>query len=255
MKSLVESILSTTGTGEAYQVKKWLDDYFERQRKTFPFRIFNYSLTKENKITNASGKTNAYTSFGRDTDVIPLQFVIDEKVPSYIRFDKALNKIRFGSIINEFKQNQLPEYIRYLKFSCREIPKIKMKIGDAVQITGCSVLKGLDLEFTDSYSNKNVENYSLQMTDCDLPVEDIKKINVKSIEKEKVYISIENGKLAISLKRNITNKLRKSKEEAVKYIDSIFSNMNTNHIHIYLKSSVMSLRRYNDGEWDINRYK
>lgn len=253
MLSLHESILSTTGTGEAYQVKKWLDDYFERQRIAFPFRDFKYALTKDNKITNANRKANIYTSLGRNTDVIPLQFVIDEKVPSYIRFDKVLNEIRFGSIINEFKQNQLPEYIRYLKFSCREIPEIKMKIGDYVRITGCSVLKGLDLEFTDSYSNKNVESYSLQMMDCDFPVEDIKKINVKSIEKEKVYISIDGGKLAISLQRNIINKLRKSKEEAVKYMDSIFSNMNTNHIHIYLKSSVMSLRRYNDGEWDINK--
>ena len=168
MKSLKESILSSTKTGKegiSDLIEKWCKKHIEYSKDT-------YSFTKDNKIVNKG----VYDIVVND---------IYENVPHYINFGKLKGSfILHDEAINYFNQEQLP----------KESYALYIYINNDIEITKSfkyNVKNGFQI--SNEYSRKNIKN----------GVKIIEPIEINFPNKDFTFISIENTKIDISSIQNI----------------------------------------------------
>ena len=211
MKSLKESILSSTKTGKegiSDLIEKWCKNHMKFSKDT-------YSFTKDNKIVNKG----VY-------DIIVTD--INENIPHYINFGKLSgNFILHDEAINYFNQEQLPKgsyaFYIYINKDIEITKSFKYNVKNGFQISN-------------EYSRKNIKN----------GIKIIEPIEINFPNKDFTFISIENTKIDISSIQNIksnnkslfisgtpaaltlSNKVRmlkKDKYAFYKYMNDTFKNM------------------------------
>ena len=131
MKTLKESILSSTKTGKNSLIKQWCEKYLQYW-SPLDGDAAKYLITKDGKITTPPESSNLTVS---DT--------LKEKAPSYIKFDEIKDSFYIATEISFFKQEQLPPYMRKLFITnCKTIPSLKLKIDAHLSVNNSFSIKG-----------------------------------------------------------------------------------------------------------------
>lgn len=203
MKSLKESILSSTKTGKtvfAEKMKEW---------------------ARENIVTEFVLTPNISSELHSD-----LRLKNDVKeIPEYVKFD-YVNQFFINNLINEITEKQFPKEINILKFH-GNVKKLNvdftLKVNKVISCTAYSKLlekiEKFDIEFEKS---NDVYNGNLDLAFTSLDIDEIQKINVKNIK----TLNILDTPAAKYLLR-IAKKFQKSKdvEGFNEYMNKTFSNM------------------------------
>jgi hypothetical protein len=103
MKSLKESILSSTNTGKVAITRKKIEDWCNEHLKY-------YKITPDCKVINVD-----------DTHIFLLTI---SEVPEYIKFGNITSEFVIGDVINKMTQEQLPECVKHFRLcDCERIEK------------------------------------------------------------------------------------------------------------------------------------
>lgn len=243
MKSIYESILSSTHTGKEAAIKNWLDSYFKEQKELNQRSGYSYSLTDDNKITNHQGEFYSQ----------PLVFLINKEMPKTIGFDKKIGDLDIGDIIHSLKPEQMPKQVYFLSLFCKKVPKLTIGINSVIKFVECSELNTINIDFNRERYKTEESPYCISLFKCDFSPEEIKKLKVKT--DGNIKITIFEGTLSKEIRKNIIKKLKTSEKEAKNYINYIFSDTKAGKINIESKNQWMLLTKNGfTGEWDI-KYK
>ena len=214
MKSIKESILSSTKTGKDALIKQWCDKYLQYW-SPINGDAPKYSITKGGKITSPSG--------GED---IIISSELKEKVPSYIKFDEIKGNFYIQTELGFFKQEQLPPYMERLFISnCKTIPSLKLKldthlsVNDLIEKPGYNKLETIEpieIEFTKK-SKFEKPNIHLENTNIDLK----SLLNIKTNYLYVLYI--QNTPAAKEILKNI-KKYKDSPDKQNEYLKDVFKN-------------------------------
>lgn len=150
MKSLVESILGTTGAGKLAFAKEWMKEYFEEQKKQKLFVIQADQMYDFDSNGDIKNKRDGYKD-------IPLEFHLDleKPVPDYIKFSDKINELIICDIINRFNKKNLPSKLGGLEISSREIGSFEFVVSDYVNINDCKRIQKIDIDFIRDKANSN----------------------------------------------------------------------------------------------------
>jgi hypothetical protein len=118
MRTLKESILSSTKTGKDLLIKQWCDKYLQYW-SPLDGDTAKYLITKDGKITVPPNSHD-----------ITISSELKEKAPSYIKFDEIKGNFYISTELSFFKQEQLPPCMERLFITnCKTIPSLKLKIN------------------------------------------------------------------------------------------------------------------------------
>ena len=161
MKSLKESILSSTNTGKLGKIQEWCE-------KNIKFAT--YEVQHDGKIINKNNKA-IIINYNKSFDI-----------PSYIKFGKLSGTFLIGNLINVIKQEQLPEICNYFYVGNVETIEnelhIKVRRGFAVEENHLSkIKKNITIEYTN-------DECFLDFSYSKINLKDLNKINVigKNVE-------------------------------------------------------------------------
>lgn len=243
MKSIYESILSSTHTGTEAAIRDWLDSYFKEQKELDQRSDYFYSLTDDNKITNYKGELYLQ----------PLVFLVNKTMPKMIGFDKKIKDLDIGDIIHSLKPEQMPKQVHFLSLLCKKAPKLTIGINSVIKFVECSELNTINIDFNRERHKIEESPYYIELFKCDFSPEEINKLKVKTDGDIKIVIF--DGGLSKEIRKNIIKKLKVSEKEAKNYINYIFSGTKAGKINIASKNQWMHLTKNEfTGEWNI-KYK
>lgn len=226
MKSLVESILDSTKTGAKGLIKTWLDKYYRDARKiSGELKGWGnpnedpYEFTKDFRITNRT-----YKDYGENTK-LPLWFLYDADIPANIKFDKHVDGLRIGDIINKLSKDQMPESVNNLQLLADYIDVLDIKIGDTIEFNSKRI-KGIDIEFTDRFNFHKSDHYEIIFDYMKIPFEDIKNIHITA-DKPVEFIINYRGFLTdwVNLVTKLTKYWNKDKERFNNIINEVFGSL------------------------------
>ena len=173
MKTLKESILSSTKTGKDLLIKQWCEKYLQYWCP-LDGDAAKYSITKDGKITTPPESGNLTVS---DT--------LKEKAPSYIKFDEIDGNFFISTELSFFKQEQLPPYMRKLFINnCKTIPSLKLKIDTHLSVNDSFNTKGynkletiepIEIEFN---KNSKYEKPNINLSDTKVDLKSV--LNIKT---------------------------------------------------------------------------
>lgn len=207
MKSIKESILSSTKTGKDLLIKQWCEKYLQYWCP-LDGDTTKYLITKDGKITTPPDSSN-----------LTVSNTLKEKAPSYIKFDEIKGNFYIATEISFFKQEQLPPYMRKLFISnCKTIPSLKLKIDTHLSVN----------------DSLNIKNYNKLET-----IEPIEIEFNKNSRFEKPNINLNNTKVDLKSVLNIkTNYLYSLDILRTPAADEILKNVKK------LKGDEKALQRY-----------
>lgn len=239
MRTLKESILSSTNTGKEGKIKEWCEKHLSS---------YNYKINSKGEIedTNEHG--------------ISINFHQDKPIPSYIRFGKIEGDFYIGNEINSLSKEQFPKSMNTLALK-GNIDSLELKISEINTMYGIRCLsssvqgyskfkKGVKKIKIFVNSNKRSFIYS---KDIDLEETDIKLKDLKNIEVigNDVNIMIQNTPASRSLKKLYKMYKEKYVQEKIDYIKLFIENElpNFKDCSNYISIDNYTFKKFDDGIW------
>lgn len=202
MKSLYESILSSTNTGKEKIIERLKEWATENLRGSFVCDL---------KISSTRG---GYINI----------YEMVREIPDYINFDYVY-EFNINHHINDITEKQFPNEISVLFFwgDCNEIDcPFTLKVDKKISCSGYQHLlkkiKHFDIEFKKSNDKNDCE---LNLDDTLLKLEEIQKITAKNIN----ILKIKYTPAANTLLRNCKKFQKIDKVDLTKYLDEVFKNI------------------------------
>lgn len=222
MKTLYESILSSTNTGKTAinkeKIEKWID-------ANIPYLNSEYEINKDLQICS------------KYSIRIPEGLT---EIPKYIKFGDV-NEIALNCDINILTKEQFPTNMNHFFISGRANNIIDinfpLKINNRFSFSAfphlVKEIKNLEVEFPDTTS-KHFKIIDLDTTNIE--IKDIKNINAKNI----THLYIKDTPAAKKIMRNI-NKFIKDKDtdKMNDYLNDIFSHMPNIEIVVTLQRTML----------------
>lgn len=169
MKTLYESILSSTRSGAIEMIKKWCEDKLNIWRGPGLMKSNDFVIQKDGKITNVPNLN------------IDLRWV-KEKVPDYIKFDEITENFYSSNALKYMTQNQLPPKVKLLYISGQlgTIPSFKMECTQGLDISDYPQdLKHIDPIYLECHStNGATKKPSIDLRLSQIGLEDLKNIHI-----------------------------------------------------------------------------
>ena len=227
MKTLYESILSSTKSGAYSTIKKWCEDHLLSMKNPIGLVSDNeehgWMIDKDMCVTNwTNGKSI-------NTIQIPSSFALE--IPSYIKFKGNIDgNFMIGQALNYMKDNQLPKEcdVLYISGLTKIIPSFKIKcngfyINDYSHLL--EKIEPIELEMYSSMGGHKKPIINLSDTKVDL--ESVQNIKVTD---EVNRLNISNTPASEEIKKFV-QKHRKDKlkrgecQECEEYFNEIFKNL------------------------------
>ena len=169
MKSLYESILSSTRSGAIEMIKKWCEENLNFWKSPGLMKSNDFVIQSDGKITNVPNLN------------IDLRWV-KERVPDYIKFGEITENFYVSNALKYMTQNQLPPKVKLLYISGQlgTIPSFKMECTQGLDISDYPQdLKHIDPIYLECHStNGATKKPSIDLRLSQIGLEDLKNIHI-----------------------------------------------------------------------------
>ncbi len=168
MKTLKESILSSTKTGSTGIIKNWCDKYIGEGR---------YTLTTDNKVAGEKNFGGLY--------IFP-ERIGDELIPEYIKFAEGISYLFMPShAINNLKKDQLPKEVGSLsiKMTDTHLKSFEISVKTSFSISKHNskhdkTLKSFDDIYINFLPEKDYIETNIALNDSEFDVNNLKKLHI-----------------------------------------------------------------------------
>ena len=248
MKTLKESILSSTNTGKLGTVKNWCDKYIGEGR---------YTLTTDNKV----GSEKNYGGL----HIFP-ERIGNELIPEYIKFAEDISYLSMPShAFNNLKKDQLPKEVGTLSIKMTDTHlktfKINVKTAFRVQPHNNTQLKSFDDIYINFLPEKNYIETAVFLTNSNLKSDNLKKLHVTVEDGNPKNLNIQDSKAAKEINKEYLKICRETKNDLghlnrnkrfSDYVNNLLSNAKDIKT-IYIKDNVFFYKDFSN-EWIKEKY-
>jgi hypothetical protein len=202
MKSLKESILSSTKTGSTGIIKNWCDKYIGEGR---------YTLTTDNKVAGEKNYGGVY--------IYP-EKIGDELIPEYIKFAEGISYLSMPShAFNSLKKDQLPKEVGNLsiKMTDTHLKSFEISVKTSFSISNNSKYDKPIKSFDDIYINflpeKDYVETKINLYDSEFDVNNLKKLHITTQNNNPKLILNDSSKAAKQINKEYLKICRETKND------------------------------------------
>lgn len=246
MKTLKESILSSTKTGSTGIIKNWCDKYIGEDR---------YTLTTDNKVGGEKNYGGMY--------IYP-ERIGNELIPEYIKFAEGISYLYMPShAFNSLKKDQLPKEVGNLSIKITDTHlksfKISVKTSFSISIFDKN-LKSFDDIYINFLPEKDYVETQINLYGSEFDINNLKKLHITT-QKNNPKLLLNDSKAAKQINKEYLKICRETKNDLSylnrnkrfsEYINNLLSNAKDLK-YIYIKDNIFFYKDYS-GEWIKEKY-
>lgn len=214
MKSLYESILSSTQSGKDSLIKKWIFD------NLLNHEMHTYNMNSVDELFDIT--PDGISTKRKSNMCVDIDFNVKGEIPKEIKFNQIYDCFAFGKKKN-ITVKQLPKYAHklYINGEIGTIPSFKMEVSNALEIYGNSTLlsniEPIELNFVECKKFAPWDDRYIKLDNTHIKKKDMD--NIKCTGASVVRLSIKNTNMQSEILKSIRN-IKKGKHRG-EYEDEI----------------------------------
>lgn len=252
MKSLYESILSSTKSGVPVIIKKWCEENLDFGNANGITRPSTFVIQNDRRITNAPKLNLNLTN-------------VNEKIPDYIKFGEMTESFFVGTALKYMTKEQLPPKVKllYIGGQTETIPSFKMECTQGLYINDYPQdLKHIEPIYIECHStNGGHRKPIINLGFTQIKLEDLKNIHVTGDIYE---LDIKKTPAAQEIHKTVKNMEKEAERKGYfsdlnpvppfeEYLDEIFNSQDWPGLrYIYLSDRKILEHNPRTKHWDLN---